>query len=73
MRMGFLMASKTFGPERALTTRQLADLLGCSIHTIRAKLRRAPRELPPSIRLGAWRIRFVGVEQWLEEKARANR
>lgn len=60
-------------PEPTLTTRQLAGLLGCSIHTIREKLRRSPHELPPSIRLGGWRIRFICVEKWLEEKASASK
>lgn len=60
-------------PEPTLTTRQLARVLGCSIAAIREKLRRSPQELPPSIRLGAWRIRFINVDKWLEEKARAGR
>ena len=56
---------------REYTVKQLADRLGYSVDTIRKMMRCSPNRLPPSIRLGGWRIRFVGVEEWLREKARA--
>jgi predicted DNA-binding transcriptional regulator AlpA len=61
----------TVSPIVEHSPKQLAARLGYSIHTIRKMMRQSPDSLPPSIRLGGWRIRFIGVEKWLEERARA--
>src|SRR2546425_3543668 len=47
------------GLSPCLTIRGLAALLGLSERTIRTRLRERPHELPPTIRLNSWSLRFI--------------
>lgn len=50
---------------------RLAGLLGTTPGAVYARLKRSPESLPPAIRVGPWRIIFVGVDEWLEQRRRA--
>src|SRR2546428_2026485 len=61
------------GLSPCLTIRGLAALLGLSERTIRTRLRERPHELPPTIRLNSWSLRFINVGAWLKARTKEAR
>jgi hypothetical protein len=57
------------GAADTATVNELARILRVSSRTIRRMMLNRPEDLPTFIRVGDWRITFVGVNAWLRARA----
>ena len=57
-------------PEPSLAPADFARVSGYHRSTVYNLLRQQPNRLPPVLRLG-WRIRFIGVREWMKKQQRA--